>query len=66
MVAVGDDEGEIINDVVSARSPCKTRLPASHMPAIESAAILPPPASSSLTAVHPSAGDTNSLPLFQN
>ena len=43
MVSVGDDEGEIINDVVSARSPCKTRLPASHMPPIESAAILPPP-----------------------
>ena len=43
MVSVGDDEGEIINDVVSARSPRKTRLPASHMPPIESAAILPPP-----------------------
>ncbi len=43
MVAVGVDETKIINDVVSARSPCETRLPASHMPAIASAAILPPP-----------------------
>ena len=43
MVAVGDDEAKIINDVVSARFPCETRLPASHRPAIASAAILPPP-----------------------
>ena len=42
MVDVADDQSKIINDVVSARSPCKTRLPASPMPAIASAVILPP------------------------